>query len=88
VIKLGRVLFIVEKNRGRRRNRRWEDDGRSPGHKLNIVDRFTDGSMSLVIMSVKMACYHTFWLFFFTVILLIYIKKIIMLVVTDEYIGK
>jgi len=28
VIKLGRVLFIVEKNRGGRRNRGWEEDGR------------------------------------------------------------
>ena len=67
---LGRVLFIVEKNRGRRRNREWEEDGRSPGHKLNIVDRFTDGLMSLVIISVKMTCHHTFWLFFFFLFLL------------------
>jgi hypothetical protein len=92
VIKLGRLLFIVEKNEGRRRrNRGGEEDGCSPGHKLNIVDRFTDGLMPLVIMSVKMTCHHTFlhfFSFFFTVILLIYIKRIIMLVVTDEHSGK
>jgi hypothetical protein len=88
MIKLGRVLFIVEKNKGRRRNRGGEEDGCSPGHKLNIVDRFTDGLMPLVIMSVKMTCHHTFLFFFFTVILLIYIKRIIMVVVTDEYSGK
>jgi hypothetical protein len=65
VIKLGRVLFIVEKNRGRRRNRGGEEDGRSPGHKLNIVDKFTDGLIPLVIMSVKITCHHSFWFFLF-----------------------
>jgi hypothetical protein len=45
VIKLGRVLFIVERNGGRKRNRGWKEDGRSPGHKLNIVNRFIDGLM-------------------------------------------
>ena len=65
MIKLRRVLFIVEKNEGRRRrNRGGEEDGCSPGHKLNIVDRFTDGLMPLVIMSVKMTCHHTFLHFF------------------------
>jgi len=75
VIKLRRMLFIVEKNKRRKRNRGWEEDGRSPGHKLNIVDRFTNGSMSLVIMSVKMTCHHIFWLFFYCNSLDIYQKN-------------
>ena len=45
MIKLRRMLFIVEKNKRRKRNRGWEEDGRSPGHKLNIVNRFIDGLM-------------------------------------------
>ena len=78
MIKLGRVLFIVEKNGGRRRNREGEEDGRSPGHKLNIVDKFTDELIPLVIISIKITSHHSchnpiFNLFIF--IIIIYWKK-------------
>jgi hypothetical protein len=41
------VLFVVEKNRGRIRNERGRDNGCSSGHKLNIIDRLTDGFKSV-----------------------------------------
>ena len=43
VIKLrGFVVFVVEKNRGRRRNERGREEGRLWCHKLNIIDGFTN----------------------------------------------
>jgi hypothetical protein len=43
VIKLrGVIMFIVEKNRGRRRNIGGREEGCLSNHKLNITDGFTD----------------------------------------------
>jgi hypothetical protein len=38
----GDVLFVAEKNRGGRRNGGGGEEGRSSGHKLNIIHGFTD----------------------------------------------
>ena len=43
MIKLeGFVVFVGEENRGRRRNERKREEGRSSCHKLNIIDGFTN----------------------------------------------
>jgi hypothetical protein len=47
VVVVGGVLFVVEKNRGRIRNEGGRDNGCSSGHKLNIIDRLTDGFKSV-----------------------------------------
>jgi hypothetical protein len=36
------VVFVVKKNRERRRNERGREENRLLGHKLNIIDRFTN----------------------------------------------
>jgi len=33
-------MFVVEKNKGRIRNKRWREEGRLWGHKSNITDGF------------------------------------------------
>jgi hypothetical protein len=37
------VLFVAKKNRRRRRNGGGRDEGCWSGHKLYIIDGFTDG---------------------------------------------
>jgi hypothetical protein len=40
--KIEGVLFVAKKNRGRRRNERRREEGRSSSHELNITNGFTD----------------------------------------------
>jgi len=42
VIKLEGVLFVAEKNKGRRGNRGGKEEGLLGDHKLNIIDGFID----------------------------------------------
>ena len=36
------MVFVVEKNRGRRKNARGREKGRSSGRTLNIIDEFSN----------------------------------------------
>jgi hypothetical protein len=36
------VVFVVEKNRGRRKNTGGREEGRSSSHTLNIIDEFSN----------------------------------------------
>jgi len=63
------VLFVVEKNRGRRRNERGGEKGCSLGHKLNITDSFTGGINLFLINSVYKNDMSSYILAFFFSIL-------------------
>ena len=50
------VLFVAKKNRGRRRNEKGTDKGRWSGHKLYIIDGFTDGCWGDWIYNGRLIC--------------------------------
>ena len=60
MIKLKGVVFVAEKNKGKRRNEGGREEYHLLCHKLNIM---TDLSMNLnllVILSIKIIYYRTF----------------------------
>jgi hypothetical protein len=68
-IKGGVMVFFVEKNGGIRRNGGGRDKGCLLGHKLNIIDRFTDEFKSIdnSIYKNDMSSYFlSFYHFFFS----------------------
>jgi len=89
VIKLGGVLFVAKKNRGRRRNERRREESRSSGHKLNIINGFTDRFKSFdnfVCKNNTSSYFLVFFIYyFFIVIFSVYTERINLLVFTDRY---
>jgi hypothetical protein len=86
---------FVGKNGGIRRNGGGRDEGCLSGHKLNIIDRFTDELHRQVnfvgnyIRQNNMSLYIVFFiLFFFILILLIYTDEIFLSVFTNGYSKK
>jgi len=55
------VVFVAEKNKGRRINGEGREEGRSSCHKLNITDRFNRQNLNLsIILFVKIKRHRTF----------------------------
>jgi hypothetical protein len=88
VIKLGGVLFFAKKNRGRRKNERRREESRSSGHKLNIINGFTDRFKSFdnFVCKNNMSSYFlVFFYYYFTVIFSVYTDRINLLMFTNRY---
>jgi hypothetical protein len=83
------VLFVAKKNRGRRRNERRREEGRSSSHELNITNGFTDGfkSFNNFVCKNNTPSYFLFFFinYFFTIIFLIYTERIFLSVFIDRY---
>jgi len=58
------MVFFVEKNGGIRRNGGGRKEGLSSGHKLNIIDRFTDEFKSIDNSIYKNDLSSYFFIFF------------------------
>ena len=56
----GVVLFVAQKNWGRKRNGGGREEGPSLDHKLNITNEFTDRFKYVGNLSVKITHHHSF----------------------------